>query len=200
MGKEEFLKNIATKGYDVGFGAKKNFASFDIINKLPSWVGFTSFTIGVIQLGFPELPCGKTLAILLIISSMAIMYIDTFKVNAKEYEQEGVRLTKIFNKIKDLYLTVKSDNNYDYLIYKSSYDSIINEYYQNTIGKQVFMSQWYAHFKFFYEHQIEWIDEQLHFKFFKDKIPNSLKTTFLIILMIILITLFFKIYGYCPCI
>ena len=55
------------------------------------------------------------------------------------------------------------------------------------------MSQWYAHYKFFYEMQIDWVDEQLKFKFIKDKVPASIKTTVSITIIVILI---YAIYEY----
>ena len=36
MNKETLLKSFATNGYNLGLGAKKNFASYDIVIKLPS--------------------------------------------------------------------------------------------------------------------------------------------------------------------
>lgn len=193
MDKNNFLKTLAQKGYDIGFGAKKNFASYDIINKLPSWVGFISLAVGIVQIAYENIPFNKELSILLILVGIAIIYIEVFKGIAGNYELEGVRLTRLFNKTRDLYYLAKSDTNYDYTKYESEYQNILNDFYNNTISKQVFMSQWFAHFKFFYEMQIEWIDEELHFKFFKDKIPNSLKTlATLIIISIILCTA----YGY----
>jgi hypothetical protein len=185
--KENFLNNLATKGYDVGFGAKKNFSSYDIINKLPSWIGFISLAIGVVQAAYENIRFNKEISILMIVVGIAILYADSFKGKLEEYEKEGVRLTRIYNKLRDLYLAAKSDDNFSYENYSLIYESLLNDFYTNTITKQVFLSQWYAHFKFFYETEIDWVDEQLNFHFFKDKVPNSLKVFFIIILIIALI-------------
>lgn len=193
MDKNNFLNTIAQKGYDIGFGAKKNFASYDIINKLPSWVGFTSLIIGIIQIAYENIPFNKELSILLIFVGIAIIYIDAFKNKVDDFNAEGVRLTRIFNSTRDLYYQVKSDNNFDYQNYEITYNSLLNDFYSSTISKQVFMSQWYAHYKFFYEMQVDWIEGELNLKFFKDKIPNSLKiTSFLLVILIIL----YFCYGY----
>jgi hypothetical protein len=184
MTKEDFLKNIAIKGYDIGFGAKKNFASYDIINKLPSWTGFISLVVGIIQIAYVNISFNKELSILLILIGIAIIYMEVFKSKTREFEQEGVRLTIIFNQMKDLYLKVKSDDNYEFGQYENEYNEYLTDFYSNTISKQVFISHWYAHFKFFYEMQIDWINEQLKFKFFKDKVPNSLKIFLLLIIII----------------
>ena len=42
------------------------------------------------------------------------------------------------------------------------------------MSKQILFSDWYAHYKFFWQHQIEWVDEQKKFDFFRDKVPLSL--------------------------
>ena len=42
MNRAALLKVIATTGYNVGFGAKKHFATFDMVEKLPGWIGLAS--------------------------------------------------------------------------------------------------------------------------------------------------------------
>jgi hypothetical protein len=191
MTKDKLLKIIADNAYNVGFGAKKNFSSHDIILKLPNWLGFISLAIGILQLGYNQLGSNKILSFLLIISSLAILYINLYNSNLKQFEDEGNRLTKLFNRLKALYFSVQSQSKHDYTIEITAMDLIMEEFYSATITKQVFLSQWYAHYKFFYEMQIDWVDEQLKFSFFKDKIPSSLKVTILFFLIILLIY-----YGY----
>ncbi|MBP0611504.1 SLATT domain-containing protein [Chryseobacterium sp. cx-311] len=193
MDQTKFLNTIAQKGYDIGFGAKKNFASFDIINKLPTWVGFISLAIGIIQIAYENIPLNKELSILLILVGIAIIYIEPFKNDTEKFEKEGVRLTRLFNRMRDLYYSVDNDNNYQYVNYENQYQTILNDFYSNNISRQVFMSQWFAHYKFFYELQIDWVDIELKFKFFRDKVPNSLKTTVFIILLLIVPVI---VYGY----
>ncbi|MBK1896936.1 SLATT domain-containing protein [Chryseobacterium paridis] len=193
MQKKEFLKTLAQKGYDIGFGAKKNFSSFDIINKLPSWVGFISLIVGIVQIAYKDIPFNKELSILVIFVGISIMYLETFKNRVENFEKEGVRLTELFNKTRDLYFEAKSDNNFSYSFYDVRYQQILADFYSNTIGKQVFMSQWYAHFKFFYEMQTKWIEEELNLTFFKDKLPGSLKVIFILIIILIIASI---IYGY----
>jgi hypothetical protein len=74
--KDDFLKNLAIKGFDIGFGAKRNFASFDLINKLPSWAGFTSLIIAVLQLIYTNIPHNKEISVIIIFSSIAIIYLS----------------------------------------------------------------------------------------------------------------------------
>lgn len=184
------LKSLATNGYNVGFGAKKNFASYDLVIKLPSWIGFITLALGIIQLGYPVIGNCKWLSTILILVSVAALYINVFNSTTDKFEKEGIRLTKLFNRLRNLYLKVKSSDKNDFTDEVNEMNGIMDEYYSNVISKQVFMSQWFAHFKFFYEMQIDWVDEQLKFGFFKDKVPNSLK----IILFFLFVS--FLILGY----
>ncbi len=187
MTKDKLLKNIAMNSYNVGFGAKKNFASHDIVVKLPSWIGFITLSIGILQLYYSVLGNNKELSVLLILISVASLYLSVFNSNIEKFEKEGIRETQIFNKLKNLYFKVKSETKNDFTDEINKMDEIMNEFYSETIAKQVFMSQWYAHYKFFYEMQIDWIDDELKFKFFKDKMPNSLKHLLILILIITVI-------------
>ena len=195
MKKDDLLRSIATYGYNVGFGAKKNFASHDIVVKLPSLIGFTTLAIGIIQLGYSSFSENKELSTALILISVISLYISVYNSDAEKFEKEGIRLTKIFNKLMDSYYIVKSSTKDDFAKEKLELDEIMKDFYSNTITKQVFLSQWFAHFKFFYEMQIEWINEQLNFKFFKDKLPNSLKIFFILILITSIIFICYEYFG-----
>ncbi|RTZ02339.1 SLATT domain-containing protein [Flavobacterium sp. GSP6] len=192
MTKEMVLKSLATNGYNVGFGAKKNFASYDLVIKLPSWIGFITLALGIIQLGYPVIGNCKWLSTILILVSVAALYINVFNSTADKFEEEGIRLTKLFSRLRNLYLKVKSSDKNDFTDEVNEMNGIMDEYYSNVISKQVFMSQWFAHFKFFYEMQIDWVDEQLKFGFFKDKIPNSLKSTTIFLFIIFLIYVYYE--------
>nr|WP_157902633.1 hypothetical protein [Escherichia coli] len=48
MTQSEMLKLIARHGYNVGFGAKKNFATYDLICKASGWISFISLAVGVL--------------------------------------------------------------------------------------------------------------------------------------------------------
>lgn len=197
MTKETILKSIATNGYNVGFGAKKNFASYDLVIKLPSWIGFITLGLGIIQLGYPVIGNCKWLSTILILVSVAALYINVFNSSADKFEEEGIRLTKIFNRLRNLYFKVKSSDKNDFTDEVNEMNGIMEEYYSNVISKQVFMSQWFAHFKFFYEMQIDWIEDQIKFKFLKDKVPNSLK---IILFLLFVSFLIFIYYEYIRCI
>ena len=190
------LQSLATNGYNVGFGAKKNFASYDLVTKLPSWIGFITLALGIIQLGYPVIGNCKWLSTILILVSVAALYINVFNATADKFEVEGIRLTKIFNKLRNLYLKVKSSENNDFEQEIADMDAIMDHYYSTVISKQVFLSQWFAHFKFFYEMQIDWVDEQLNFGFFKDKVPNSLKFILVLFFISFLILAYYEYIRY----
>ena len=50
MDRAGLLKAIANTGYNVGFGAKKHFATFDLVEKVPGWIGFISSAVGIFAL------------------------------------------------------------------------------------------------------------------------------------------------------
>lgn len=56
MTQSEMLKLIARHGYNVGFGAKKNFATYDLICKASGWISFISLAVGVFALLFLSWP------------------------------------------------------------------------------------------------------------------------------------------------
>lgn len=185
MNKKSLLHTIATNAYNVGFGAKKNFSSHDIVVKLPSWIGFITLAIGIIQLGYSSWGNNKELSTILILISVAGLYIGFYNSSIEKFQKEGDRLIKIFNKLRDLYYTVESQDKNDFEAEKQQMDDLMELYYSENIAKQVYLSQWFAHYKFFYETQIDWIDNELHFNFFKDKFPNSAKSTILVIIIFI---------------
>lgn len=197
MNKDRLLHTLANHGYNVGFGAKKNFASHDIVVKFPSRIGLITLAVGILQLGYTNLGCNKELSTLLILISVISLYISSYNYGVENFKKEGVRLTQIFNQIRDLYYSVESSNKSDFNEEIIQMNNIMANFYTNTVTKQVFLSDWFAHFKFFYQMQIDWIDQQLKFKFFRDKIPNSFKSTILICIVLILI---FIGYEYFSCI
>lgn len=187
MNKKQFKKEIAENAYNVGFGAKKHFASYDILTKIPNWISFIGLSIGIIQIAYAEFPNQKEISVTLIIVSIAGFYINFSSKEINKYKKSGEKLTQIYNKLRQLYLTVEASENEKFKNEKKELETLLKSYYEVSITKQIFLSQWYAHFKFFYEFQIDWLDKELNFKFWKDKFPNSLKWIIYVILFIILV-------------
>ncbi len=55
MNKQNLLKCITDKAYDVGIGAKKHFASYDLLEKTPGFIGFITMAAGVFGLVIDKL-------------------------------------------------------------------------------------------------------------------------------------------------
>jgi uncharacterized membrane protein YbaN (DUF454 family) len=183
MNKVELLKYIAETGYNVGFGAKKHFATYDLIEKMPGWIGFISTAVGILGLVIDALST-KLVSAIFVIIGICGLYISFYDKDKNRYENAGIELTKLFNELKSLYFDVKclSDNS-DVSAYQVRLQDIETRYFSVCISKQILFSNWYAHYKFFWEHQISWIDGQLKFRFIRDKIPLSL--IFLLSILII---------------
>lgn len=182
MTQSEMLKIIARHGYNVGFGAKKNFATYDLICKGSGWISFISLAIGVFALFIPQLATNVISAIL-IIFGVVTMYIQFYDSEKKNYEESGIKQTKIFNELEVVYRNVKSTNDFDYTSTQKIVDEIMDRFYGTVISKQIFGSNWYAHYKFFCEFEKDWVEDELGLKL-KDKIPLSL--CFFTLLLIIL--------------
>lgn len=186
MNKNDLLTMIAQKGYDVGFGAKKHFATYDIIEKAPGWIGFSSTTVGILGLVLDSLST-KLVSAVFVIIGISSLYISFYNHEKQKYDDTGTKLIRLCNELKTLYYTVKDlPDNVDLTPYLDKLNEIENRYYSCSMSKQILASNWYAHYKFFWEHQIDWMDEQLNFRLFKDKIPLS----FIIFLLLVIIFIF----------
>ena len=188
MNKDDLLKHIAETAYNVGFGAKKHFATYDIVAKAPGWISLISLAFGIYALIFDELNT-KFVSATFIILGVTGMYITFYDAKKADYINSGVALTDHFNELKRLYGLVKSSTgSLDPHIQKL--EEIERQYTQVGSSHQIALSNWYAHYKFFWEQQIGWVDEQLKFKMFRDKIPLTLSVSAFISLVIFIYVLF----------
>lgn len=172
MTKDDLLRQIADTAYNIGFGAKKHLATYDIVEKAPGRIGFISLGVGVFAL-FIDMLAKKHMSAILIVLGISGLLINLYDKTKQTYEQKGIFLTELFNKLKCLYFSVKSSGKTEFTEETKKLSEIEAEYYSNCISKQILLSDWYAHYKFFWQHQIDWIDEQKHFKFWRDKVPLS---------------------------
>lgn len=173
MTKEDLLKHIAETAYNVGFGAKKHFATYDITDKVPSVIGFTSTAIGILSLYIDSVATKHFSAAFIILGVLGIS-ITLYDHKKERYAEVGSELTRLFNNLKILYFNVKAAKESELPELERQLKSIESEFSKTGISDQILLSGWLAHYKFFWEHQIEWIDEQKHFRFFQDKVPLSL--------------------------
>lgn len=184
MDRQSLLTQIADTAYNVGFGAKKHFATYDIVEKAPGWIGFISLAVGVFAL-FVDILATKHISAILIVLGISGLLINGYVEIKNKYDEAGKRLTILFNELKALYLSVKTSNKADFQVQVAQLERIERDFHAASISKQIVFSDWYAHYKFFWQHQIDWIDEQKNFRLLRDKIPLSFSA--LIALSIVLL-------------
>lgn len=184
MTKDELLKSIAETGYNVGFGAKKHFATYDIVEKVPGLISFISLAFGIYALAFNGLST-KFLSASFIVLGVIGLYISLYEHKKSEYMSFGIKLTQLYNGLANLYRNTKDANDTDIEGLLAQLIQVQNEYYESCQGNQIIFSDWYAHYKFFWQYQVDWVDEQKHFKLLRDKIP----LTFSIFIVCLFITL-----------
>lgn len=177
MNRQGLLTSIAETGYNVGFGAKKNFATHDIVQKVPGGLGLISLLVGLYALIWESLNT-KWIAATMVAFGIITLIITHYDHNKAAYSEEGERLTALFYRLRDLYRDVQATAEGDDLtVYRERLDALQTQFFSSNQSKQILFSDWYAHYKFFWQHQIEWIDEQKQFTFWRDKIPLSLSLT-----------------------
>jgi hypothetical protein len=188
MNREGLLRSIAETGYNVGFGAKKNFATHDIVQTAPGLIGFISLAVGVYALIWEPLT-SKDIGATLVVLGIANLYVTHYDHNKVGYSDEGERLTALFYRLRDLYRDVQATGEDDDLAaYRERLDAVQADVFSSSQSKQILLSDWYAHYKFFWQHQIEWMDEQKQFTFWRDKIPLSFTLTITAVVLVIVAT------------
>lgn len=188
MNRAGLLRSIAETGYNVGFGAKKNFATHDIVQKAPGLIGFVSLAVGVFALIYEPLN-SKWIAATLVVLGIASLYVTHYDHNKVAYGEEGERLTSLFYRLRDLYRDVQATaEGDDVSAYRARLEALQTEVFSSNQSKQILFSDWYAHYKFFWQHQIEWIDEQKQFTFWRDKVPLSLSFTVAVVVIGLVVT------------
>ena len=186
MTKEDLLKQIAESGYNIGFGAKKSFATFDLVDKIPGILNFCALAIGILALVIDELNI-KIVSASLIIFGVIGIYISKYDDKKDEYATSGSKIIELFNELKSLYHSVKAksdDTNFDEDISKMK--EIEDKFYSITIPKQILFSDWYAHYKFFWQWatHIKWLESELKLTFWENKIPLSFLVFIGVVLLI----------------
>jgi hypothetical protein len=187
MNRDALLKAIAEQGYNVGIGCKKHWATLDIVDKLPGFIGFVSMAVGIFALVIDELSAKIPSAIMLVFGICAL-YISYYDHKKADYEAAAQKLTELLDELRDFYREVQALTAPPTSIQIDRLQDIRKVYYKTCLSKQIIFSDWYAHYKFFWQHQISWMDEQLKFRFLRDKIPLSF-------MLCIIVVLCFTAYG-----
>lgn len=172
MEKDLFLKSVAETGYNVGFGSRKHWATYDIVDKVPGLIAFGSMAFGIYSLVLSQLS-EKSLSATLLVLGLIGLYISFYENKKLEYERSATKLTQLCNELRELYRSVQAADAVSDT-HRATLSRIESTYYENCISKQILFSDWYAHYKFFWQYQINWIDEQKNFSLLRDKFPLSL--------------------------
>lgn len=188
MTQKDLLHLIAETGYNVGFGAKKHFATFDIVAKVPGVIGFVSTAVGILGLVMDCLST-KTLSATFIVLGVMGLYISYRDHKKQAYDEVGKELTKRYDRLKEMYFEVKDHEEQDFALYQVELRRIKKECDELCISEQILFSDWYAHYKFFWQHQIGWIDEQKEFRLLRDMIPLSLIVSIVAVLITVTVSL-----------
>ena len=195
LDKDSFLKQLANYGYIVGFGAKKNFATYDIVSKVPSGISLIGLFIGVGQLAFPNYNYSTELSTVLIIASIIGLTINSYNAEKEIYNQTGQELTVLFNQLQALYFIVKNSSEQTFTTEVQQMNNMLNKYYETSNSHQIFGADWLAHYKFFWQMEKGWIEEQRPFSFWRDMIPLSFMIFLLLVIPFIILSWYFIFVG-----
>ena len=178
MKKEALLRLIAESGYNIGYAAKKHLATYDIVEKMPGWVSLFAAAAGICALFIPYFE-QKGIAAAFIVIAMGASSIALYDKEKAKYAEAGSLLTAKFHDLRMLYQKVKEQPDaVDLPEFEKRHEDIQKEALGLGVPKQIFMSDWYAHYKFFWQGQTQWMDEQLHFRLFRDMMPLGMILTF----------------------
>lgn len=170
--KKELLQQIARTAYNVGFGAKKHFATYDMVEKLPGIIEFLSISIGILALVF-DIFNVKCISAMLIIAGIGSIYISKYDKEKDSYNETGKELLSIFEEMEQLYSKVKIKNEDDgFVKEEEKLKELKEQFHCISISKQILFSDAFAHCKFFWEYKtkIKWIQEEIKLNW-TDKIP-----------------------------
>ncbi|MDH2423024.1 SLATT domain-containing protein [Cobetia amphilecti] len=190
MNEQDLKKQIAREYYNTIYGAKINFASYDICEKMPTIISFISLTIGVLGLVYEVFNSKDLSAAMLIIGIIGLM-LKTREEQKNVYKEAAINLLNISKSLEQLHSKIDlNKSNEDKEGYYTSLSAQQKLHSGISQPSPVFLASWYAHYKLFSEHNVKWMCEELNLKW-TDKCPLSFRITILITLII---TLFVIIY------
>jgi hypothetical protein len=191
MDKDSLQKQLADYGFRVGFGAKKHFATYDIVSKVPGWISLIGLFVGVGQLAYPNNNYSTAVSTLLIIASIIGLTMSSYNAEKEIYNQIGQELTQLFNELQALYFNVKNSSDLTFTTEVQQMNDILTVYYQKSRSQQIFGADWFAHYKFFWQMEKGWIEEQRPFKLWRDMIPLSFVFFLILVIPIVCLSWYF---------
>lgn len=94
MKKDDLLKQIADVAYNVGFGAKKHFATYDMVEKAPGLIAFCSMGVGIFGLVI-DILSAKLLSAAFLVLGIAGFYVERYNADKDKYAEKGSALTQL---------------------------------------------------------------------------------------------------------
>lgn len=85
MNKDALLRLIAESAYNIGYAAKKHLATYDLVEKVPGWIGLVSLAVGIFALFMPDLAKNPVAAtfIVLGVASITINFYTATKIGTR---------------------------------------------------------------------------------------------------------------------
>lgn len=181
MTEQTVTKQIAREYYNVIYGAKLNFASFDTCEKLPSFISFLSLALGVLALSFDSFN-NKVLASFLLIAGIVGLMLKPREMLKEKYLDAGVKLTVISKSLELLH----SQDMLPDEERRRQLETLQEQHHAVLQPPPILLTSWFAHYKLFFEHNNKWFCTELGLTW-KDKIPFTLRTTIITLLVSVLI-------------
>src|SRR5690625_4956824 len=103
MNRNLFLKQLAENGYNIIYGARKHFSTYDTIVKMPGRIAFITLAIGIGQIYKPSFAYNTEVSLLLIIASVTVLMISQYSSEKYSYRVVGNKLIKINYDIRIIY-------------------------------------------------------------------------------------------------
>lgn len=183
--REGLKKRTAQIGYNLAFGTKRHFATYDIVEKTPAYFGVFSFAVGIAFLIYKNDSLATFIGASSSVIGFALLYLNDYLNEKEKYMSIGKQLNILYDKVHELYEKVQSCQEDEFPTIESDLTKINDEFQKISIHKQVFFSNESAHFKLFWESQPKWFVDELGLTFWKDKIPAIWRLYAVIILIII---------------
>lgn len=177
---------IASAAYSIGFGAKVHFATMEIAIKASGWINFIILGIGIFALVTPALTA-PDLAATLVVAGVIPLYLAYYQDRASDYDARAKDLLNKFYDLQSLCARAGSADDAELSKIRGQMEDIRREAKKVANYRQIFLSGWLAHLKFWGQSESAWIEVYRVPKitFLKDKVPRSL----LILILALAITL-----------
>jgi hypothetical protein len=205
MRKEQLLNSIAQSGYNIGFGAKKHFITYDIYRVMPKLTSFTVLAIGVLQLTsiFKRWCTGDlpdVIGALLVIIGLLAFTVDITGKNSDRFNEAGKILIGKFNRLRNMYnetlslddKDIEKINQLSHELEQIEQDARLAAISEQAIGTHILTNT-----LFFGSMQVSWIEKELKLDF-RDKFPFFHLEAFVLYIAVI-VALFFAARPFIKC-